>query len=185
MVELRADAQRNLGRVLEAAAEVFAERGPDASVDEIARRAGVGHGTVFRRFPTKDSLVAAVICKRLEEFAACAGELLERPDAGAAFEEFVWAIAERYARDYALFEAAPRCNEVPEYAASKRTLESLVEGIVLRAQEQGSLRRDVTAADVLVLVGSAILGATRAAATDEWRRYVGVVVDGLRTPAMR
>jgi len=58
---LRADARRNLGLVLDAASEVFAERGPDASIDEIARRAGVGHGTVFRRFPTKDALLAAVL----------------------------------------------------------------------------------------------------------------------------
>src|SRR5437868_5777618 len=97
MVELRADAQRNLGRVLDAAAEVFAERGPDASVDEIARRAGVGHGTVFRRFPTKESLVAAVMCRRLEEITAAAEDLLEQPDAGEAFERFIWEIGERFA----------------------------------------------------------------------------------------
>ena len=158
MVELRADAQRNLGRVLEAAAEVFAERGPAASVDEIARRAGVGHGTVFRRFPTKDSLVAAVMCKRLEEFAACAEELLERPDSAAAFEEFIWDIAERYARDCALFEGATQCAEVPEFAEAKQRLERVVERLVVRAQEQGALRRDIAAQDVLVLVSSAILG---------------------------
>src|SRR4051812_45545619 len=115
MVEqLRADAQRNLGRVLEAAAEVFAERGPNASVDEIARRAGVGHGTVFRRFPTKESLVAAVMCKQLAEFSTSAGDLLERPDAGAAFEEFIWEMAERYSRNYALLEGANHCAGVQE-----------------------------------------------------------------------
>ncbi len=183
MVELRADAQRNLGRVLEAAAEVFAERGTAASVDEIARRAGVGHGTVFRRFPTKDSLVAAVMCKRLEEFAAAAELLLERPDAGRAFEEFIWDIAERYARDCALFEGSAQCAEVPEFADAKQRLESVVERLVARAQEQGALRRDIAAQDVLVLVSSAILGAIRASAGDSWRRYVAVVFDGLCVPA--
>src|SRR4051794_36936601 len=161
MVELRADAQRNLGRVLDAAAEVFAERGPAASVDEIARRAGVGHGTVFRRFPTKESLVAAVMCKQLEEFAGAASGLLERPDAGAAFEEFIWEMAERYSRNYALLEGANHCAGVPEFSEAKQQLESLVEQLVLRAQEQGALRRDVSAADVLNLVGSSILGGIR------------------------
>jgi AcrR family transcriptional regulator len=169
--------------VLEAAAEVFAERGTAASVDEIARRAGVGHGTVFRRFPTKDSLVAAVMCKRLEEFAAAAQELLERPDAGAAFEEFIWNIAEHYARDFPLFEGAATCADVPEFAEAKHELERVVEQLVARAQEQGALRRDIAGRDVLVLVSSAILGAMRASAGDGWRRYVAVVTDGLRTPA--
>jgi AcrR family transcriptional regulator len=65
MTVLRADAQRNLNRVLEAATEAFAEFGADVSVDEIARRAGVGHATVFRRFPTKEALIAAVVLARV------------------------------------------------------------------------------------------------------------------------
>ena len=89
MVELRADAQRNLGRVLEAAAEVFAERGPAASVDEIARRAGVGHGTVFRRFPTKDALMYAVIERHVAQLSAMAEEALASDDPGEAFFDFV------------------------------------------------------------------------------------------------
>ena len=67
---LRADAQRNLERVLDAATEAFAASGPDVSVHEIAARAGVGHATVFRRFPTKDDLMLAVIERRVEEIAA-------------------------------------------------------------------------------------------------------------------
>jgi AcrR family transcriptional regulator len=183
MVELRADAQRNLGRVLDAAAEVFAERGPDASVDEIARRAGVGHGTVFRRFPTKDSLVAAVMCRRLAEISSAAEDLLEQPEAGEAFEQFIWEIGERFARDHALFEGAARCAEVQQFSDAKRQLEDVVERLVLRAQEQGSLRRDIDAPDVLGLVSSAMQGAMRGSGGDAWRRYVAVVLDGLRVPA--
>jgi AcrR family transcriptional regulator len=183
VVELRSDAQRNLGRVLEAAAEVFAERGTAASIDEIARRAGVGHGTVFRRFPTKDALVAAVMCKRLDEFATAAEELLEREDAGVAFEEFIWYIAERYRRDCALFEGSAMCADVREFAEAKERLHLIVERLVVRAQEQGALRRDIAAAEVLVLVSSTIMGATRASAGDAWRRYVAVVFDGLRAQA--
>src|SRR5439155_5738234 len=81
MSVLRADARRNLDRILEAASDAFAELGPDVTIDEIARRAGVGHGTVFRRFPTKDALYAAVIRVRLDEMLARAKELLDEPDA--------------------------------------------------------------------------------------------------------
>jgi AcrR family transcriptional regulator len=184
MAGLRADAQRNLGRVLDAAAEVLAERGPDASVDEIARRAGVGHGTVFRRFPTKESLLAAVMCKRLEEFSAAAEEALARPDAGEAFEDFVWKIAEVFAHDRALCQGGvPRCAEVPEVAEAKARLHGLVGDLVTRAQKQGSLRGDVDADDVPVLVGSAILASSQASGGEAWRRYVAVVIDGLRTRA--
>ena len=82
MSTLRADAQRNHDRVLVAAAEAFAEHGPDVSADEIARRAGVGHGTVYRRFPSKDALIAAVVSARLSELSDRAEELLAEPDAG-------------------------------------------------------------------------------------------------------
>ena len=116
MAALRADAQRNLDRVLVAASEAFAASGPNASVDEIARRAGVGHGTVFRRFPNKEALIAAVVCERLRELADRAEALLAEPEAGAAFERFVWQVAELHARDRTLFEGGPLCGEVPEVA---------------------------------------------------------------------
>jgi len=166
--------------VLDAAAEVLAEQGPDASIDEIARRAGVGHGTVFRRFPTKESLVAAVMCLRLEQFSGWAEESLAEPDAGAAFEGFVWRIAEAFARDRALCEGIPRGGETTELLEAKARLHGLVEALVTRAQDEGSLRRDIAADDVPVLVGSAILGSTQMGPGDAWRRYVGVVLDGMR-----
>ena len=95
---LRVDAQRNLDRVLLAAAECFAERGVEASADEIARRAGVGHGTVYRRFPTKDALLAAVLGVHLREMAAEAERAAAEPDAGAAFAGFLRTAAAAYAR---------------------------------------------------------------------------------------
>ena len=109
MTVLRADARRNLDRILEAAADAFAELGPDVTMDEIARRAGVGHGTVFRRFPTKDGLRAAVLRVRLDELSLARQELLEEPDAGAAFEEFVWVAAASCRRDRFLFEGIETC----------------------------------------------------------------------------
>src|SRR5580765_2626313 len=177
---LRADAQRNLGRVLDAAAEVLAEQGLSASVDEIARRAGVGHGTVFRRFPTKEALVAAVVCKRLEEVAESANGLLDHEDAGAAFEALVWEIAEVYARDRCIFEGMPRCAEIPEVVAAKGRFIELVGRLVSRAQAEGAVRADLAPEDVPMLVGSAILGSTWSTAEEPWRRYVAVVLDGMR-----
>ena len=89
MTELRADAQRNLERVLDAAEQAFAASGPDASIDEIARLAGVGHGTVFRRFPTKDDLMYAVIERHVAQMCAIAEEALAADDPGEAFFDFV------------------------------------------------------------------------------------------------
>ncbi len=178
---LRADAQRNLGRVLDAAAEVLAEQGPNASVDEIARRAGVGHGTVFRRFPTKEALVAAVVCKRLEEVSAAAAELLDEADAGEAFAAFVWQIAEVYARDRCIFEGLPRCAELAEVAAAKGRFIEVVGRLVARAKAEAAVRADLRAEDVPVLVGSAILGSTWSPSDEAWRRYVAIVLDGMRS----
>ena len=144
---------------------------------------GVGHGTVFRRFPTKDSLVAAVVCKRLGELSAAAEELLDRPDAGAAFEEFVWQIAEVLRpRPRASSRALPRCSEIPEVAAAKERLDASSSGSSRAPRRRARSGATSTPQDVPVLVGSAILGCDAVAASGEaWRRYVAVVLDGLRT----
>jgi AcrR family transcriptional regulator len=180
MSSLRAEAQRNHDRVLVAAAEAFAEHGPDISADEIARRAGVGHGTVYRRFPSKDALIAAVVSVRLGELSDGAEALLAETDAGTAFERFVWDVAELFAVDRGLCEGIPRCSEMAEVAAAKERLHGLVEQFVTRAQAEGSLRSDIHPDDVPILVSSAIMGAANSADRDSWRRYVAVVLDGLR-----
>jgi AcrR family transcriptional regulator len=171
---LRADAQRNLTRVLEAAAEAFNERGPDVSVDEIARRAGVGHATVFRRFPTKDALIRAVVRQRLDELAALAETALAAEDPGAAFTEYVWAAMELHARDRGLFECMNQClkDEKPQ------EIIALTEQIVGRAQEAGAIRSDLSPADVPTLIGAVMT----AAPADQWRPLIEVVLDGLRPP---
>jgi AcrR family transcriptional regulator len=164
MTELRADAQRNLDRVLEAASDCFAEQGVDASIDEIARRAGVGHGTVFRRFPSKDALLSAVVLRRVVELTAVAESALEEPDAGAGFDRFFRTAVELYARNRELVEGFGRCVETDEVAAMEVALDRLVR----RAQRAGVLRRDVTSRDVLELVPAA-------------NRHIDVILDGLRS----
>jgi AcrR family transcriptional regulator len=160
---MRADAQRNLDRLLEAAGECFAANGLDCSVDEIARRAGVGHGTVFRRFPTKDALVEAVLTKELAKLAEIAAVALDDPDPGAGFERFFRAVAEGYARNRALVEGVELCRELPPKVA----LEEAANRLVREAQTAGTLRSDLTADEIFELVPAASL-------------FPDVILDGLR-----
>jgi AcrR family transcriptional regulator len=179
----RADAQRNLGRVLDAAEAAFAELGPDVSIDEIAKRAGVGHGTVFRHFPTKDSLLAAVVGARIEELSLVCDELVTRPDAGAAFEEFVWQAAELCHRDRAFFDASHRCESFKEVSEAKLELNDKVARLIRKACRARALRRDVDPGDVGILVASTIQAAAHHEDDEAWRRYVRIILDGLRPPA--
>lgn len=173
MTELRADARRNLERVLDAAEQAFAASGPDASIDEIARLAGVGHGTVFRRFPTKDDLMYAVIERHVAEMCGLAEEALAAEDPGEAFFDFVHRVAGLSMRTPGLHRCVVHCGEKPGAAE----LDKLVAQIISRAQRAGAVRRDVEPADVQLLVRSALTSAP----AGQWRRYLDVVLDGLRT----
>jgi AcrR family transcriptional regulator len=163
---VRADAQRNLHRVLGAASECFAERGVDVTVDEVARRAGVGHGTVFRRFPTKDALLDAVLGKELDRMLLLVRAGLAEEDAWEAFAGFFRAAAEGYARNRALVEADERCRALPQMPLLKQAAHELVR----RAQETGALRRDLDAEQIFELVPAA-------------SSYPDVILDGLRGQA--
>jgi AcrR family transcriptional regulator len=171
---LRADAQRNRERVLDAATEVFAASGPDASIDEIARRAGVGHATVFRRFPTKDDLMLAVIDRRVFEIRAILEEELASPDAGEAFYRFIWRLAELHMNAPGLHDCVRHC--VGEEKPGAAELDTLSERLIARAQKAGTVRRDLRPADVKTLIQSVL----RSAPERQWRRYLSVVLDGLR-----
>jgi AcrR family transcriptional regulator len=162
-IPLRADAQRTLDRLLDVAGQCFAQQGLDVSIDEIARCAGVGHGTVFRNFPTKDALVAAVLNQRVHELGDAARAALEEPDAWEGFAGFFRSVAALYGENLALVEGLERCVGTPEQAE----LTSAVEQLVKRAQRAGALRRDVSAEDVMRLVPTAA-------------RYPDIVLDGLR-----
>ena len=180
---LRADAERNRRLVLDAAVEVFAERGLEAGVAEVARRAGVGSATVFRRFPTKEDLILAVIEERVEEFRRLAEQALSDPDPWQGLVRLMEEFSQARARDRGLAEAAatsligdPRLHEL------HRSVLELLDRVVARAHDARVLRRDVTAEDLPLLagaVGSACLSAGEVA-PDLWRRYLGVVLDGLR-----
>ena len=180
MAVLRADAQRNLDRILEAASEAYAELGPEVTIDEIARRAGVGHGTVCRRFPTKDALRAAVVRVRLEDLLERSRELLDAPDAGRAFDSFVWLAAKSMRRDRHLFEGIEHCAGFAEVADAKQELHDLGNRLIRRAQREGAVRRGVDIRDVGALVSASIQASAQADREEVWRRYVQVVLVGLR-----
>ncbi len=170
---MRADAARNRGRLLEAAAEAFREQGLDVPVAEIARRAGVGPGTLFRHFPTKDDLVVAIVQERINEMRAAA-----TGDGWAGLEAFMWHAAKMHAEDRGLMQTIKhRALQSPELVDCRGDLLAAVGAMVDRAKADGKLRDDFEAGDVPQLV-SAI-----AATGDEWRRYLQIVLDGLSTSA--
>jgi AcrR family transcriptional regulator len=181
---LRADAARNRQRILAAAAAVFAERGLDASTAEIARRAGVGEATLFRRFPTKDDLIVAIIAEQMDAVIALAEDALAQPDPWRAVERFFLALAEKQVNDRGAFDAAKEeCLTSATLAARRRRVMDLVAHLVRRGQEADVVRHDLTAPDLAMLAhaASAVAGVAFPGLRDDlWKRYLGVILDGIR-----
>jgi AcrR family transcriptional regulator len=178
----RADAVRNYERVVQAATEVLGEHGIDAGVPEIAARAGVGKGTVYRCFPTKEHLVAAVVAERLRWFARLADEAAERPDAWEAFVELLEETAESQAADCTFAQGMGHASDLPEAQAARAEMQAAVDRLIARAQAQGRMRAGVTSADVRVLYAGAahVLRADGIRDPAAWRRYARLVADALR-----
>ncbi len=180
---LRADARRNRERVLAAASAAFAEEGFDVGVAAIARRAGVGTGTLFRHFPTKLDLEVEVVLERASEMRANLRAALDEPDPWTAFALLMERIVEQTACDRCIGQATkPDLQADPRIRALGDEMLAGVEAILARGREAGVLRRDVTAEDIPVLASA--IGTTMErfgnATPDLWRRYLGVVLDGLR-----
>jgi AcrR family transcriptional regulator len=183
---LRSDAERNRRLVLEAAAQAFAEEGFDVGMAEIARRAGVGNATVFRRFPTKDALYEAIVDEKIAELCAAAAVAAELPDPWDGLVRYLEATAELQARDRGFFQATEQhLLEHPELLRRHRQILDLVEPLVFRAQEAGVLRDDVTTLDVLGLVKGAVacVPPSPGLRADGWRRPLAIVLDALRPGA--
>ena len=179
---LRADARRNLERILEAAAGVFAEQGLDASVADVAARAGVGTATIFRRFPHKDDLVAAVVERRVRELVAAAHAAADSDDA-EAFRRFLQHAVELRLEDRCFCEAEGTALAGRErLGAVVAELRTSVRLVLERAQAAGHVRRDVKVEDIPLLV-AAVAHAGRLLGPEHpgrWRRYLDILVDGLR-----
>jgi AcrR family transcriptional regulator len=149
---LRADAERNRRALLDAAAEMFRERGLDVGVGEIAQRAGVGRGTVFRRFPTKADLIAAIVADRMSWAAGRGHELLEQSDTGEELFEFIRELAGAQQLDRALFDGLGEEWLMREEIREAHDRFALaLEALLTRAQAAGTVRPDVGVLDVMML----------------------------------
>ena len=181
---LRRDARENRERILEAARAAFAELGIDASVEEIACRAGLGMGTLYRRFPTKDVLVDAIFEEHLDQIAAVALQACEADDAWAGLLEYLTRVVELQAADRGLSEILGAHLRSEQLVARGRArLRPLVQRLIARAQEAGKLRPDVVYEDVSVLLWTTgrVVDATHDVAPEFWQRYLALMVDGLRS----
>jgi AcrR family transcriptional regulator len=185
---LRADAERNRERVLSAARQVFAEQGLDASTNEIARRAGVGVATLFRRFPTRDDLVGAAFVDKMSAYAAAVDDALAESDSWQGFCGFIERVCQMQADDRGFadvltmtFPTAKALEEERDRTA--RALAALLD----RAKATGRLRGDFAHQDVpLILMANAgVVTATRDAAPEAWRRLVGYLLQSFAAEAAR
>ena len=177
---LRADAQRNRERVLEAACECFAEYGGEAQIDQIAARAKVGVGTVYRHFPTKEALLGELVRRRFEEFAANATAALEVEDPWEAFAGLLRANAHALERDVAMQQAMTQPGiEGFRYAQETGLLDRTAE-LIRRAQAAGVLREDVSVADVPTIMCAVGSSMTQTGPAGQWERLLELLLDGLR-----
>jgi AcrR family transcriptional regulator len=176
---LRADAQRNRQRVLAAAQEAFAEEGLAVPLDDIARRAGVGAGTVYRHFPTKEALFEAVILDRVRQFATHAKTLTSADDPGAAFFSFLRLLIEGHGKNRDLVDAlAAQLDNANLIAKAKQDLVQAGVVILNRAQQAGAVRLDVGIAEVFVLLTAAAWALREQGGDGEL--VFEVILDGLR-----
>ncbi|MET0420124.1 MAG: TetR/AcrR family transcriptional regulator [Acidimicrobiia bacterium] len=179
----RADARRNREQVLAAAEAVFSERGVKAPIEEVARRAGVGVGTVCRHYPTKQALVDAVVHRLLEPLIERARPALDATDPGEAFRNFVFALSDVQARHVALAEQmAYEIDGAMEKGPLRAELRTIANELLVRAQAAGSIRADIGAADVSMLFSGAAHATSLVGEHQEElrHRYVTVILDGLR-----
>ncbi|MGE2730758.1 TetR/AcrR family transcriptional regulator [Mycolicibacterium vaccae] len=180
-MNLRADAARNRELLLAAAEEEFAERGPAASVADIARRAGVAKGTVFRHFPTKEDLIASIVCAHTEALTAAARQLADAADPGAALLDFLTVAADhRQRHDLTFLRSASESD--PRVTEARSDLQVALGILVERAHDAGALRRDVTMMDVFLLMCAPVHVVENLAAPAPllWQRYLAIIFDGLR-----
>lgn len=182
---LRADARRNRERVLAAARDVLALEGFDAQMTDIAGRAGVGIGTLYRHFPDKTALIEALVAERFTQFASLAQDALAADDAWTGFREWLLACGEIQARDRMI------CDFLSETIGGERVgaiaeevgLHSATEELVAHAKHAGALRPAVEAADIpTMMCGLGAIARSRTPDDESWRRHLDFMLEGMRNP---
>ncbi|MGI5134266.1 MULTISPECIES: TetR/AcrR family transcriptional regulator [unclassified Streptomyces] len=175
---MRADAQRNYEALVAAAREAFAEHGADAALDDIARRANVGIGTLYRHFPQRDELLAAVYVADIEALSAHARELAEDLPPGEALTAFLRLFMQKLGLQHAAIKQVLKVTRSDTYNRCRSLLREAGDTVITRAQDAGVIRRDLDPWTVLRLVhGVALAGESAPETTD---LMLSVVLDGLR-----
>jgi len=180
---LRADAERNRQRLLAAAKELFATRGLDVTLDEVARHAGVGTGTAYRRFPNKDALIEALMVDRIGELGAIAEDCLADPDPWQGLVGYFERALALQAADRGLKEVLFSSGRGRERTAhARRALAPVVTKLVRRAVEAGVVRPELGTSDVPVInfMLNTVVDFGRDVEPELYRRYLAIVLDGLR-----
>lgn len=180
---LRRDAERNRQLILGAARELFAERGPTVTLDDIAARAGVGVGTVYRRFPSRDELLDTLFEDRLEELIANAKRARALDDPWESVIQLLEGYMEIQGGDRSFGPVVlTNAHGRGGLDRARVRLKPIVDEIVARAQQAGVLRPDVTSTDIPMTILSVALlqNASRDVAPDTWRRQLAIILDGLR-----
>jgi AcrR family transcriptional regulator len=181
---LRADARRNREKVLAAAAAAFGESGIEVQVEDIARRAGVGVGTVYRHFPTKDALVSAMAEEHFRRLAEAIEAALEQD--GEPWEVFaaaIWRSASEAAADVAWCEImAGHPSAVHAVTGGRERLSTAMATLIRRAQAGGTMRADASVKDISTIMSGFghVAAAQHAGAPLDWERYLTIALDGLR-----
>ncbi|MBN9021380.1 MAG: TetR/AcrR family transcriptional regulator [Rhizobiales bacterium] len=183
----RADARRNQHALLDAAMEVFATAGVDAPIRDIAERAGVGVGTLYRHFPKRSDLIAAVFRKEVDACAAAAATIAAQYEPGDALERwldrFIGFVAAKRGLSAALHSGDPAFEPLPAYLVTHHA--PAAAGLLAAAAEAGRVRSDVKPADLLMAIAHLCAPDGKGGITAESRRMVSLLVDGLRYGATR
>jgi AcrR family transcriptional regulator len=180
---LRRDAERNRQRILRAAGEVFTARGLQATLDDVARQAGVGVGTVYRRFPDKDSLIEALFEERVQAVAELAEKALAEPDSWDGLVSFLRDACELMAGDHGLREIVMFGTYGRDRVElGKARMQPLVTRLVQRAQRDGKVRADLEPTDMLFMefMLTSVAGYAEQVKPEIWRRYLALLTDALR-----
>jgi AcrR family transcriptional regulator len=181
---LRADAARNRAAILAVARGMFAEHGLEAPLEAIAARAGVGIATLYRRFPTREKLVAAALVEKVAEYAEAARQALATPDPWDGFAGFVERICELQAGDRGLSDLLSMTLSADEQVEElRRTANELLITVIDRAKAAGTLREDFVGEDLVLLLiaTAAVMHVTQADAPEAWRRFVALALDSFST----
>jgi AcrR family transcriptional regulator len=179
---LRRDAERNRQKILSAAAEVIAERGLEATLDDVARQAGLGVGTVYRRFPSKEALAEALFDERLGTLAAIADDALADPDPWTGLVRYLEQAAELLTADLGLRQILTSATLRHEQACQARArMEPVVTRLVERAQAAGAMRADLRPTDIplTLFMIAAVADYARPVQPATWRRYLALFLDSL------